>query len=173
LIGGDRAALVEQKAIGQGEQAMIWDSVLATNSVLPHVNASLNLIACLLLCAGLWLIKRGRERAHKIAMLSCFGVSVAFLACYLAYHLQETSKPFPRDEYPQAAWAYYIVLFTHIPLAALVPILALVTITLGLRDRRAAHRKWAKITFPIWLYTSVTGVLIYLMLYVWFVPKVP
>jgi uncharacterized membrane protein YozB (DUF420 family) len=61
-------------------------------------------------------------------------------------------------------------LATHIPLAALVPFLAIVTIVLGFRDRRQTHRKWAKITFPIWLYTSVTGVLIYLMLYVWFVP---
>lgn len=152
---------------------MLWDSILATNSVLPHVNASLNLVACVLLCLGFWLIKQGKERAHKLAMLSCFGVSVAFLGCYLAYHLQEFSKPFPRAEFPQAAWVYYIILFTHIPLAALVPLLAVVTIVLGLRDRRAAHRKWAKITFPIWLYTSVTGVLIYLMLYVWFVPTVP
>lgn len=151
---------------------MVWDSLLAANSVLPHVNASLNLVACLLLCLGLWLIKRGRERAHKLAMLSCFGVSVAFLGCYVAHHLQEFSRPFPREEFPRAAWVYYLILLSHIPLAALVPVLAVVTIVLGLRGRRAAHRKWARLTFPIWLYTSVTGVLIYLMLYVWFVPKV-
>ncbi len=149
---------------------MGWENLLATNSVLPHINASLNFVACLLLCAGLWLIKRKNEKAHKIAMLSCFGVSVAFLGCYVAYHLQEFSKPFPQAEYPQAAIFYYIILATHIPLAAMVPVLAIVTITLGLRERRVAHRKWAKITFPIWLYTSITGVLIYLMLYVWFVP---
>lgn len=149
---------------------MGWDVLLATNSVLPHVNASLNFVACVLLITGVWLIKQGKETAHKAAMLSCFGVSIAFLACYVAYHLQEFSKPFPKAEFPQAAVVYYIILATHIPLAALVPVLAIVTIVLGLRDRRQAHRRWAKITFPIWLYTSVTGVLIYLMLYVWFVP---
>jgi len=149
---------------------MGWDVLLATNSVLPHVNASLNFVACLLLVTGVWLIKQGKETAHKVAMLSCFGVSIAFLACYVAYHLQEFSKPFPKEEYPQAAIVYFIILATHIPLAALVPVLAIVTIVLGLRNRRQAHRRWAKITFPIWLYTSVTGVLIYLMLYVWFVP---
>jgi uncharacterized membrane protein YozB (DUF420 family) len=144
--------------------------LLATNSVLPHVNASLNFVACVLLIIGVWLIKQGKETAHKAAMLSCFAVSVAFLGCYVAYHLQEFSKPFPRAEFPQAAIVYYIILATHIPLAALVPFLAITTIVLGFRDRRQAHRRWAKITFPIWLYTSVTGVLIYLMLYVWFVP---
>lgn len=149
---------------------MGWDLLLATNSVLPHVNASLNFVACLLLITGVWLIKRGKETAHKVAMLSCFGVSVAFLACYVVYHLQQPSKPFPKGEFPQVAPVYLFILLTHIPLAALVPVLAVVTIVLGLRGRRQAHRRWAKITFPIWLYTSVTGVLIYLMLYVWFVP---
>lgn len=149
---------------------MGWELLLATNSVLPHVNASLNFVACILLVAGVLLIKRGKETAHKVAMLSCFAVSVAFLGCYVAYHLQEFSKPFPKAEFPQAAYVYYFILLTHIPLAALVPFLAITTIVLGFRDRRQAHRKWAKITFPIWLYTSVTGVLIYLMLYVWFVP---
>lgn len=149
---------------------MGWDLLLATNSVLPHVNASLNFVACLLLITGVLLIKRGKETAHKVAMLSCFGVSVAFLACYVAYHLQYPSKPFPKDAFPQVAPVYLFILLTHIPLAALVPVLAVVTIVLGLRGRRQAHRRWAKITFPIWLYTSVTGVLIYLMLYVWFVP---
>jgi putative membrane protein len=129
-------------------------------------------VACLLLCLGLWLIKQGRERAHKLAMLSCFAVSVAFLGCYVAYHLQEFSRPFPRDDFPRAAGVYYFILFTHIPLAALVPVLASVTIVLGLRGRRSTHRKWARLTFPVWLYTSITGVLIYLMLYVWFTPKV-
>jgi putative membrane protein len=149
---------------------MGYELLLATNSILPHVNASLNFVACILLIAGVLLIKRGQEAAHKVAMLSCFAVSVAFLGCYVAYHLQEFSKPFPKAEFPQAATVYYIILATHIPLAALVPLLAITTIVLGLSDRRQAHRKWAKITFPIWLYTSVTGVLIYLMLYVWFVP---
>lgn len=149
---------------------MGWELLLATNSILPHVNASLNFVACILLIAGVVLIKRGKETAHKVAMLSCFAVSVVFLGCYVAYHLQEFSKPFPKAEFPQAAIVYYIILATHIPLAALVPFLAIITIALAFRDRRQTHRKWAKITFPIWLYTSVTGVLIYLMLYVWFVP---
>jgi uncharacterized membrane protein YozB (DUF420 family) len=149
---------------------MGWELLLATNSILPLVNASLNVVACILLIAGVLLIKRGQETAHKVAMLSCFAVSVAFLCCYVVHHVNVGSKLFPKDEFPIARYVYLFILGTHIPLAALVPFLAITTIVLGFRDRRQAHRKWAKITFPIWLYTSVTGVLIYLMLYVWYVP---
>jgi uncharacterized membrane protein YozB (DUF420 family) len=140
---------------------------------LPHVNASLNALATVLLVAGYWQIKQRREAAHKWTMLACFGVSVLFLACYLTYHfnIPGGSKRFPN--YPPVAIqnAYKGILLTHIVLAALVPFLALATIVTGLRDARAWHRRLAKWTFPIWLYVSVTGVVVYLLLYQLFPPR--
>ena len=131
---------------------------------LPAVNATLNATAGLLLLAGYWLIKQRRELAHKRAMLSAFVVSILFLGCYLFYHSQvkhENSFVGP----PAVRTVYLSLLLSHIVLAALVPFLAVGTIWLGLRDRRAAHRKLARWTFPIWLYVSVTGVIVYVMLY--------
>ncbi len=107
-------------------------------------------------------------------MLSCFGVSVIFLICYLTYHYAkhqvtgDAGKPFPREQYPTAWLVYLPILIAHIVLAASVPFLALLTIFHGLKDNREKHLKWAKITWPIWLYVSVSGVIVYLMLYWWF-----
>jgi uncharacterized membrane protein YozB (DUF420 family) len=136
---------------------------------LPAVNATLNALATLLLACGWVLIKRRRERAHKWTMLAAFGVSCAFLACYLFYHYSLKARynvagvPFsgPANLRP----IYLTMLASHVLLAAVVPFLAIATIYLGLRDRRAAHRRLARWTFPIWLYVSVTGVLIYFVLY--------
>ncbi len=138
---------------------------METGSLLPHINASLNATATLLLLVGYWLIRRGRESAHRRVMLACFAVSVLFLVSYLFYHAQHGSTRFPL--YPPAAVRlfYLTVLLTHVVLAAAVPILAVVTIALALRDRRVAHRRLARWTFPIWLYVSVTGVIVYWMLY--------
>ena len=145
-------------------------------NILPHVNASLNGLATLLLIVGFVLIKRAKshpenrtqlESAHKWTMLSCFGVSVLFLCCYLFYHIvvmDGLSKKFP-VEAGAVRYVYYAILLTHVILAAVVPFLAVATIYLGLRDRRKAHLRLAKWTFPIWLYVSVTGVIVYLMLY--------
>ena len=130
---------------------------------LPAVNAALNGLATLLLIAGYALIKRGRETAHKRVMLSAFGVSVAFLVCYLVYHYHVGSVRFQGP--PGVRYVYLTILVTHVVLAAAVPFLALRTIYLGLRDRREAHRRLARITWPIWLYVSITGVVIYAMLY--------
>jgi putative membrane protein len=134
---------------------------------LPHVNATLNALATVLLVAGYLLIKARQEVAHKWTMLACFGVSVLFLACYLTYHLnlEGGSRRFP--SYPPLAvrYAYYGILLSHIVLAATVPFLAVATIWLGLANRRRAHVKVAWWTFPIWLYVSVTGVVVYLLLY--------
>jgi uncharacterized membrane protein YozB (DUF420 family) len=138
---------------------------------LPHVNATLNSLAAVLLVVGYVLIKRRRETAHKFTMLACFGVSCAFLACYLVYHANVLSKKFP--DYP-ADWirySYYAVLLTHVVLAAAVPFLAITTIYFGLRDWRQWHIRLARWTFPIWLYVSVTGVFVYFMLYQWFPPR--
>jgi putative membrane protein len=141
---------------------------LDAKDILPHINASLNALAAVLLVIGYVLIKRQRVVAHKWTMLSCFGVSVVFLGCYLFYHLvllEGASRKFPT--YPPTAvrYGYYLILLTHVVLAAAVPFLAVITIYLGLKDRRQAHRKLARWTFPIWLYVSVTGVVVYVMLY--------
>lgn len=138
---------------------------------LPHVNASLNAIAFVLLVIGYSLIKNGREAAHRRVMICCFFCSCLFLASYLTYHYNVTSKKFPREDY--ATWigyGYLAMLATHVVLAATVPFLAVATIWLGLTDRRQKHRKLARITFPIWVYVSITGVLIYLVLYWWCQP---
>jgi putative membrane protein len=136
-------------------------------SQLPHVNALLNALATVLLVLGYALIKRRHEKAHMWTMLACFAVSVVFLACYLTYHIQleGVSKRFPSYPPPAVRIAYYAILLTHVVLAAAVPFLAIATIYLGLADKRQAHRRLAKWTFPIWLYVSVTGVVVYLMLY--------
>lgn len=135
--------------------------------LLPHVNASLNALATLLLMAGYILIRRRQERAHMWTMLACFSVSVVFLACYLTYHfnIPGGSRHFP--SYPPAAvrYTYYIILLTHVVLAAVVPVLAIASIITGLRDRRGIHRRLTWWAFPIWLYVSITGVVVYGMLY--------
>lgn len=142
--------------------------------VLPHVNASLNGLATLLLVTGWCLIKRRREIAHRKVMLAAFGVSVAFLASYLLYHFVAkagASTPFP--QYPPSAirYGYYAMLLSHILLAMTVPVLAVGTIYHGLKDHRRSHRAWARWTFPIWLYVSVTGVLVYVLLYQIYPPQ--
>ncbi len=138
--------------------------------LLPHLNAGLNALAAVLLVAGFVLIKQKKETAHKWTMLTCFGVSVVFLVCYLTYHQllhQATGSRGRAFEHDYAAilWGYRLLLISHVLLAAAVPFLAVTTIYFGLRDDRRRHRKLAKWTFPIWLYVSVTGVIVYLMLY--------
>jgi uncharacterized membrane protein YozB (DUF420 family) len=130
---------------------------------LATTDAVLNGIATVLLVSGFVLIKRGHERAHKWAMLAALGVSTAFLTCYLTYHL--TSEPVRFGGSGAIRPVYFSILISHVALAATVPVLAIWTAVLGLRDRRAAHRKLAWWTFPIWLYVSITGVIVYLMLY--------
>jgi putative membrane protein len=133
----------------------------------PHplatVDAALNATATVLLVVGWLLIKGRRETAHKWVMLSAFAVSCIFLACYVKHHLEVGHVEFPGAGV--ARLVYLAILIPHIILAATVPVLAIITIYFGLRDRRAAHRRVARWTFPIWLYVSVTGVVIYWMLY--------
>jgi uncharacterized membrane protein YozB (DUF420 family) len=131
---------------------------------LPAVNASLNALATVLLVLGYVLIKQGRETAHKRTMLSAFATSVVFLACYLAYHFQTEAVTKFRGG-PPVSYVYYTILITHIILAAAVPVLAGLTIWWGYTDQRLRHVRLARWTFPIWLYVSITGVIIYLMLY--------
>jgi len=132
---------------------------------LPAINASLNGMATVLLILGLLLIRSGKVTAHRNVMLTAFGVSVAFLACYLVYHSFHFTKSF--EGVGVSRGVYYSILLTHVVLAIPVPFLAAVTIYRGLTGQVEKHRSLAKITFPIWLYVSITGVVIYVMLYHW------
>jgi len=136
---------------------------MLTVEQLPALNAALNGLAAVMLVAGWVLIKRGRELAHRNMMLAAFGVSVLFLISYLVYHFNVGSVKFTGPAGVRTV--YLVILFSHIVLAATVPILAVITIYLGLKDRRRRHRQFARWTFPIWLYVSITGVVIYVMLY--------
>ncbi len=131
---------------------------------LPAVNASLNGLATCLLLYGYWLIRRGDRARHRIVMLSAFGVSIVFLICYLVYHAEVGSVPYQGTGWMRTL--YFSILIPHVILAATVPVLAGLTLWRAFQERFDKHRRIARITFPIWLYVSVTGVLVYLMLYV-------
>jgi putative membrane protein len=134
-------------------------------ALFPPLNAALNGLAGLLLVIGVIQVKRGNEEAHKRFMLAAFGCSVLFLISYLYYHFHFAIQV--KYQGPEGGrYPYLGLLLSHTVLAAAVPFLALRTIFLGLKDRREAHRRLARITFPVWLYVSITGVLIYLVLYV-------
>jgi putative membrane protein len=132
----------------------------------PALNAALNGTAMVLLTAGFVFIKTKRIAAHRAAMLSAFGASVAFLACYLTYHLQTGARtPFGGTGFIRTV--YFIMLISHILLALVIVPLILTTFTLALRGQYQRHRAWARWTFPLWYYVSLTGVLVYLFLYRW------
>lgn len=138
---------------------------------LPAVNASLNGLATLLLMAGYVAIKRRQIGIHKSLMLSAFATSVVFLVCYLVYHWALHSLTGePGKKFTGEGWirpVYFTILITHVILAAAVPVLALMTIYRAWKQNWAGHKRIAVITFPIWLYVSITGVVIYGMLYHW------
>ncbi|MCK5944647.1 MAG: DUF420 domain-containing protein [Planctomycetes bacterium] len=131
--------------------------------VLADVDAILNGVAFLLICAGLVAVKRGNVELHKKLMLAAVATSALFLISYLTYHATCESVRFEGEGLIRPV--YFTLLISHIVLAAVQVPLILRTVYLGLKDRREAHRKWAKVTTPIWLYVSITGVVIYLMLY--------
>jgi uncharacterized membrane protein YozB (DUF420 family) len=130
---------------------------------LPAVNASLNALSGVLLLIGYVLIRARRIAAHRAVMITAFATSSLFLICYLVYHAQVGSVPFPRQGLVRPL--YFTILITHVLLAATVPPLAIVTMTRGLKGRYPQHRRIARWTFPIWMYVSVTGVLVYVLLY--------
>ena len=130
---------------------------------LPTLNAILNATAATLLVIGYVLIRRGHRERHKQVMLSALGCSAAFLISYLTYHYQVGSVHFEGEGTVRTV--YLGVLLTHTVLAAAVPFLAVITVVFGLRGRYERHRKIARVTLPIWLYVSVTGVVVYWMLY--------
>jgi uncharacterized membrane protein YozB (DUF420 family) len=165
------------------KRSMIFAAnVLLAAHRIVHLNASLNAIAAILLVIGLWLVKRGRVEAHKRTMLSAFAVSAAFLACYVWYHWQVGSVPFTHGG--AVRYVYLAILLSHIVLAITVPPLAIRQIYLGFRALgccpppghqaeqltlaaayREKHIRLARWTYPIWLYVSITGVIVYVMLY--------
>jgi uncharacterized membrane protein YozB (DUF420 family) len=130
---------------------------------LPAVNASLNALSGVLLLIGYRLMRQRRIELHRRFMIAAFAASSLFLVCYVIYHAQVGSVPFPRHGLVRLL--YFVILITHVVLAATVPPLAIVTLTRGLKGRYPQHRRIARWTFPIWMYVSVTGVLVYVLLY--------
>ncbi|HUE88635.1 MAG TPA: DUF420 domain-containing protein [Vicinamibacterales bacterium] len=132
-------------------------------TVLPAVNATLNGIATVFLSVGWVLILRGEVRRHRACMLAAFATSALFLTSYLVYHANVGSVPFQGQGAVRVV--YFAILITHIVLAALILPLALITLSRALSERYDRHRAIARWTLPIWLYVSITGVVIYAMLY--------
>ena len=131
-------------------------------SALPLVNAILNTTSTLLLLLALWFIKHKEIQKHKLTMLCAFGTVLMFLVSYMIYHW---FKAGPKPYLGEYQIVYYFILITHIILAVVIVPLALITLYRGWNMQVEKHRRIAKITYPIWLYVSVTGVVIYLMLY--------
>ncbi|MCK6483172.1 MAG: DUF420 domain-containing protein [Phycisphaerae bacterium] len=141
-------------------------------STLPSVNATLNGVATVLLAAGYVAIRRKNVPLHRGCMISAFGVSVLFLISYVTYHtLRQMQEGVGHTRFGGAgvaAGVYYAVLISHVLLAAVVPGFAILLLRWAFRGDFIRHRRLARWAFPIWLYVSITGVLIYLMLYHWF-----
>jgi uncharacterized membrane protein YozB (DUF420 family) len=130
---------------------------------LPTVNAILNGTAAVLLACGFAMIRRRRIAAHRACMIAAFSCSLLFLASYVIYHAQTGSHPFPGQG--AARPIYFSILISHVTLAALILPMAIVTLALALGAQYGRHMKIARWTLPLWLYVSVTGVVIYVMLY--------
>ncbi len=137
-------------------------------SDLPALNASLNGVAAILLTVGFLLIKNGRMRAHRVCMLSAFGVSMVFLCTYVLHKIlvKGVHTPFGGEGFIRTF--YYGMLISHIILAIVIVPLVIITLRHAIAGRLMAHRNWARWTFPMWYYVSVTGVLVYFFLYQWF-----
>lgn len=134
-------------------------------SDLPALNATLNGISAVLLTTGWFLIKSRRIEAHRRCMIAAFVTSALFLISYVVYHAQVGSKPFPGTGTMRTV--YFAILIPHVVLAAAVLPLAIITLRRGLRRDDARHRRIARVTLPVWLFVSVTGVIVYMMLYRW------
>ena len=133
---------------------------------LPAIDATLNAVSTVFIIMGYYFIKRGNRRAHIASMATALVASTAFLACYLTYHFTKPAPvPFTTPGWPKVV--YFITLFTHIPLALVATVLVIITVIFALKKDFVRHKKIARWTFPIWLYVSITGVLVYLMLYQW------
>ncbi|MBL9157868.1 MAG: DUF420 domain-containing protein [Verrucomicrobiales bacterium] len=141
-------------------------------SVFPPINAALNGLSTLFLIAGFLFIKSGRKKAHQNMMIGALVSSAVFLACYLTYHYGAGHTEFPK-EYPVARRVYFAILIPHIILAVVnLPFIIMLVIAAA-RGNFAKHKRIARYTFPSWLFVSITGVVIYFMIYQWFPPKQP
>jgi len=139
-----------------------------TIAQLPLINALLNSVSALFLLGGWYCIKNHRQVAHACCMITAFVTSCLFLTCYLIYHFNIPGHhvAFTAQGWPRGI--YFFILFTHLPLALILAPLVLMTFIPALRQRFSQHKKIARWTLPIWLYVSITGVLVYCMLYLWY-----
>ena len=171
---GDRAALWVIAVVSAVALLVLATLMLGRGAVvgvapgvsgLPTVNALLNTASATLLTAGFVFIRRRNVAAHRACMLGAFAVSVLFLICYVVYHAYAGSRPFAGRGWIRPV--YFVLLVSHIVLAAAIVPLALTTIYRGLSAQLDRHKRLARRTLPIWLYVSVTGVIVYLLLYHW------
>jgi len=139
-----------------------------TISDLPAVNATLNSIATLFLIAGWVFIHNERKKSHIVCMVAALITSTIFLGCYVVYHYHVGHTSFTEQGWPRVL--YFTILISHLILAIAIVPLVILTVVPALRARFDRHRKMGRWTLPIWLYVSVTGVLVYFMLYHWFPP---
>jgi putative membrane protein len=132
-------------------------------TIFPTINAFLNALTAILLLTGYFFILRGKRAVHKKIMLSAFSTSIVFLTSYLYYHAHVGSVPFKGTGIIRLV--YFAILISHTILAMVIVPMAIVTLTRGLSSRFDKHKRLARLTLPIWLYVSVTGVVVYMMLY--------
>jgi len=129
---------------------------------LPPIYASINGLTAILLLIAVWAIKNGRQKLHQQIMTSCIGLSLAFLLMYIAYHMTSESTAFGGEGFIK--YVYYGILISHIILSIIIIPLVLKTYAKAYMKRYDAHKRLARITFPIWLYVAITGVVVYLMI---------
>ena len=139
---------------------------MISTSDLPAVNATLNAISACLLTAGYVFVRRRDIARHKFCMLSAVCVSAIFLVCYVTYHALHGSTRFTHQG--AIRWVYFAILISHVLLAVAIVPMVIITLLRALRGQFERHRAIARWTLPAWLYVSVTGVLVYLMLYQWY-----
>jgi uncharacterized membrane protein YozB (DUF420 family) len=135
-------------------------------AIFPVINAGLNGASTVLLLTGRWLISQRRIAAHRLVMLTAVATSTLFLISYVYYHVHVGSVHFQGTGWSRPL--YFTILISHVALAVVIVPLVIITLVRALRERFAQHRTIARWTFPLWLYVSVTGVLVYFMLYHWF-----
>ncbi|SDE13522.1 putative membrane protein [Pricia antarctica] len=134
---------------------------------LPPLYASINALTAFLLIIALWAILNGKRRLHQNLMTTCIGLSVLFLVMYIAYHMTADSTSFGGEGIIR--YVYFFILVSHIFLSIVIIPLVLKTYTFAYLKNFKSHRKWAKITFPIWLYVAISGVVVYLMIFPYYV----
>jgi len=144
-----------------------WSFPTMTITDLPAVNASLNALSTVFLTLGYMFIKQRKQTAHRNCMIAAFITSTVFLACYLTYHFNVAAVT-KFQGHGIVRPIYFFILITHIILAVIIVPMVLVTLNRARTQRWEAHKRIARWTWPIWMYVSVTGVLVYLMLYQWF-----